>query len=204
MNKFSSLLGMCFCAQLILVGCANQPVPSEKESGALEESVAQVAKEEPTGIEADFYRGTALMQQKEWGKAEEVFLALEQTHHHLSGVYTNLAIIRWHTDGPLSAEEYIRLAVSKNERNSDAWLLTGMVAREKGLFGEAEAAYKQALSINPEKAEAHLNLAIVSDIYLAKFDQALMHYKRFAALQPEHKKAKHWIVDLERRMIAKQ
>ncbi len=53
-------------------------------------------------------------------------------------------------------------------------------------------------------ADAHLNLAILYDIYLQFFYDAHDHYQRYLELAPEDetaKKVKLWLQDLQQRML---
>lgn len=77
----------------------------------------------------------------------------------------------------------------------------GIELRRQGKFQEALAAYRQALMLQPDYALAHLNLAILLDLYLAQPEEALSHYRRFQELSPTpDEQVAAWITELERRL----
>ena len=50
-------------------------------------------------------------------------------------------------------------------------------------------------------ANAHLNIAVLFDIYLYDLDQAMGHYKKYQSLTNNSDKlVAKWVVDLERRI----
>ncbi len=63
--------------------------------------------------------------------------------------------------------------------------LSGAIADAIGLRDAAIAAYLQALSIKPDYADAHYNLATVYEA-VGELEQALGFYGRAAALRPDH------------------
>lgn len=81
-----------------------------------------------------------------------------------------------------------------------AYNLIALCQRELGQFAEAEATYRKALTGAPDADKLHLNLGILYDLYLAKPEAALEHYRRYQVLQktPDTKVA-GWIAVLERR-----
>lgn len=60
--------------------------------------------------------------------------------------------------------------------------------------------YNRALKLTPYDAEAHYNLAILYDVYLGKYPNALQHYKRCLQINPKYKKRQ----EIENRLISLQ
>jgi len=66
---------------------------------------------------------------------------------------------------------------------------------------QAKQHYLQALEINAEYANAHLNLGILLDIYLQQWNDALAHYQKYQELtDAKDDTVEKWIVDLQRRI----
>ncbi|MCB1646884.1 MAG: tetratricopeptide repeat protein [Pseudomonadales bacterium] len=86
----------------------------------------------------------------------------------------------------------------------DALVLQGLLHRTQGDFIAAEVAYQQSLELSPGNIHAHRNLAILYDLYLGQFDNALTHYETCEALAPgQYPELSIWIADLRQR-IAQQ
>ncbi len=64
-------------------------------------------------------------------------------------------------------------------------VLEGIAHRRAGRFAEARAAYGAALSLDPLFAPAHLDLAVLLDLYLGEPVEALAHYQRYLELAAE-------------------
>ncbi len=78
-----------------------------------------------------------------------------------------------------------------------------MSYRHKGQFAKAREAYESALALDPAYADAHLNLGVLLDLYLAEPTLALVHYERYLALAPGGDAAVgKWVADLKTRKPA--
>jgi len=79
----------------------------------------------------------------------------------------------------------------------------GIVQREAGRFDQAQEAYEQALVLDPQHANAHMNLAILNDLYLGKAAVALTHYQRCIELTPaDATQINKWVAELKTRKPA--
>jgi Tfp pilus assembly protein PilF len=79
----------------------------------------------------------------------------------------------------------------------------GIWLRQQARFQEAEVMYRQALDRDANRADTHLNIAILYDLYMGKLPQALEHYQRYLALTDDEKSPVHgWVAELQRRMKA--
>jgi tetratricopeptide (TPR) repeat protein len=63
--------------------------------------------------------------------------------------------------------------------------LAGIAHRRAGRFAEAREAYGAALALDPLYAPAHLNLAVLLDLYLGEAPEAMAHYRQYLALAAE-------------------
>ena len=79
-----------------------------------------------------------------------------------------------------------------------------MVLRRQGKFVEAESAYLKAVTASPDYALAHYNLGVLNELYLQRLDVALQHFERYQRIEGEDEQVTRWIVDLKRRLNAKQ
>jgi tetratricopeptide (TPR) repeat protein len=72
--------------------------------------------------------------------------------------------------------------------------------RHQGRFAKARDAYERALALDPDRADVHLNLGVLLDLYLGDNAAALAHYERYQALAPGGDAAVgKWIADLKAR-----
>lgn len=141
------------------------------------------------------------MQAQQWAAAETDLLWIIQNYPQFSGPFLALAMVYQETEKSAEAEQAFRQALATNPSNIGAYNQFGIFLREAGRFQEAEEVYRQALAVWPDSADTHLNLGILYDLYMGRLPEALEHYRRFQALQPEpDRRVEGWIVDTERRL----
>lgn len=185
---------LVIAALLALGGCQSLSVPGFGGSDA-------APKEIPAATRAQFEAALAAQRAGNWGEAESQYAQLLERNPHLSGPALNLALIYAQTQRPQQAEEYFQRALKINPDNAMADDQYGVWLRAQGRLKEAETMYLQAIARNADYADAHLNLAILYDIYLGRLPEALEHYQRYAALKgDEQGPVQGWITDLQRRL----
>jgi Tfp pilus assembly protein PilF len=182
-----SVLALCS----LLTACGS--TSAAKESGA----PAQV----PAAAQAAFDSALVAQRAQQWPEAERQLQQLTEKYPYLSGPQLNLALLYAQTQRPQQAEDSFKHALRINPNNVSAANQYGIWLRSQARFSEAETAYQQALTRNPDSAETHLDLAILYDLYMGKLPQALEHYQRYLALVGDEKSpVQSWVADLQRRM----
>lgn len=151
-----------------------------------------------------FATATAAMKTQQWSEAETRFKQLVQAQPNLSGAYLNLALIYAQTNRPAEAETQFKKTLEVNPDNWAARDQYGIWLRTQGRFKEAESIYLQTLQRQPERADTHLNLGILYDLYVGNSAQALEHYQQYLSLKGDSAdtdvgRVKNWVADLQRR-----
>ncbi|HTP39341.1 MAG TPA: tetratricopeptide repeat protein [Steroidobacteraceae bacterium] len=100
------------------------------------------------------------------------------------------------------AELSLRAETAKNDtgaRGAATWNELGLTLRAAGKFKEARDAYQQAITLQPDYAPAHRNLAVLLDLYLNDPVMALSEFERYKELTSEDKPVSNWIAELRQR-----
>ncbi len=154
----------------------------------------------PPAVSDAYDRALDMMRQAQYPQALQEFENLAAHNPYYSGPWVNQGLIFIQQKRYDDAEKALRRAIAINDANPYAWNALGSTLRHLGHFDEARHAYERALSLDPDYARAHFNLAILGELYLQDLPLALTHYMRYQALQTEPDPAvAHWIVDLKRR-----
>ena len=141
------------------------------------------------------------------GKTEKAIILLEkvtQTNPDFSVAYTDLGLQYLRKDNLQAADRAFEKSISLNSSDFVAYNHRGVILRKQGDFAGAKDMYQTAIDQNPDYANAHLNFAVLYDIYLYELDHAMQHYKKYQSLTSnDDKLVGKWIVDLDRRISAK-
>lgn len=187
--------GVLAGALVWLGGCQSVSLPG---FGAREEVAP---KEIPAAAQAQFDAALAAQRAQQWPEAERQYAQLLEKYPYFSGPALNLALICAQTRRPQLAEEYFKRALQINPGNAAAGDQYGVWLRTQGRLADAEAMYLQTLDRSATYADAHLNLAILYDVYLGRLPQALEHYQRYLELRGDQTgPVPGWVADLQRRM----
>ena len=134
-------------------------------------------------------------------EAEQALLALTRRAPELSGPHANLGVVYQRGGQTKAAIEALNRAIVLNPRRAVYYNELGIINRKEGKFDDARRAYVKALDTDPDYALAHLNIAILYDLYLQEPKQALPHYQRYQQLLPaEDSVVTKWIIELQRRI----
>jgi Flp pilus assembly protein TadD len=151
-------------------------------------------------VEQQFAYGIEAMTAEDYVQAIEIFNKVAHKEPRASGPWVNIAIAYRKLDQIDKADEAIETAVKLNPKNPYALNQAGIIKREKGAFEEAQNLYKSALAEYPNYSNAHLNLAILCDLYLQKIVCAKSHYQAYQEIEKnDDKQVIAWMSDLSRR-----
>ncbi len=184
---------------LILSGCATGPMLTKSRMPA----VQQLHNVPPKALTL-FEQAAAAMAAGDTTDAELRFKEFVLWYPDYPGAYVNLAIISAQSGNDEAAQGFITHALNIDPDHPAALNQLGMVLRRQGKFVEAESAYLKAVTASPDYALAHYNLGVLNELYLQRLDVALQHFERYQRIEGEDKQVTKWIVDLKRRLNAKQ
>ena len=144
--------------------------------------------------------GLAQLESKKYDAAEKTFKQLSAQNENLVSPLLNLSLVYFRQNRLLEAESTLRKALNRNSMWPQTYNLLGVVLRQQGRFDDAKSAYTYALQLDDNYAAAHLNIAVLYDIYFLDLENAKRHYRKFAALQPdEEKQVNAWMIDMQQR-----
>jgi protein O-mannosyl-transferase len=135
---------------------------------------ASVLVHQPDNPRAHFQMGVKYDEQKDYEKALDYYeRAIRYYPNHnwhpdgksvaavksaISRVCYNLAVKLYKEQKLDASLAYCQRAVENNDRNAEAYVVTGNIYVQKGDFGKATEMYQAALKANPEQFEAKENL----------------------------------------------
>jgi Flp pilus assembly protein TadD len=133
-------------------------------------------------------------------EAERGFRALTQSNPELGGPHANLGLIYRQAGKLPEAVAELEKAVGANPRQPIYFNQLGIAYRQHGQFIQAREAYEKAIELDPTYGSAHLNLAILYDLYLWDGKRALELYDRYLVLSPGgDATVTKWVADLKNR-----
>jgi Tfp pilus assembly protein PilF len=117
----------------------------------------------------------------------------------ISGPWVNIGVAHKELGDVAKAKMAFEQALKINPNNPYALNELAILKREDGQFEQAEKLYMKALSTYPDYKNAHLNLAILCDVYLRKIDCALGHYQEYLNLSGgQDKQVIAWMSQLKK------
>lgn len=187
---------------MLLTACASAPgkISSSAKDGDASPVVVKKNYKISASVEQQFAYGIEAMATEDYLQAIDIFKKVAEKESRASGPWVNIAIAYRKLDQIDKADEAIETAVKLNPSNPYALNQAGIIKREKGQFEEAQNMYKSALAEYPNYANAHLNLAILCDLYLQKIVCAKSHYQAYQEIEKnDDKQVIAWMSDLSRR-----
>jgi tetratricopeptide (TPR) repeat protein len=214
MRSAEHLLALVVLA--ILGGCASTPEVVKKPVEAVQQAVSgaataaanavvAVVPEKPVDPEAQraFDNARAALRAGRTADAERGFRDVAARYPDLGGAHANLGLILRNAGKHDESVAALERAVKASPRQPVFFNQLGVSYRHKGQFAKAREAYESALALDPNYADAHLNLGVLLDLYLGDNTLALMHYERYLALSPAGDAAVgKWVADLKTRKPA--
>lgn len=132
---------------------------------------------------------TAILEMQKVAKMDE----------RISGPWVNIGVAHKELGDTAKARVAFEKALKINPNNPFALNQLAILNREDGKFEVAEKLYTKALSAYPDYKNAHLNLAILCDVYLRKIDCALGHYQEYLNLSGgQDKQVTAWMAQLKK------
>jgi tetratricopeptide (TPR) repeat protein len=200
----------------ILGGCASAPEVVKKPVEAVQQAVsgaataaanaaAAVVPEKPIDPEAQraFDSARSALRAGRTADAERGFRDVAARYPDLGGAHANLGLIMRNAGKHDESIAALERAVKASPRQPVFFNQLGVSYRHKGQFAKAREAYESALALDPNYADAHLNLGVLLDLYLGDNALALVHYERYLALSPAGDAAVgKWVADLKTRKPA--
>jgi tetratricopeptide (TPR) repeat protein len=167
-----------------------------KRNDYLEQKQVRLANV-PLYVIEKYKQALALMTNKEWLKAEQLFDQVLVSQPQLSGAYVNKALIAIQQKDLSRANKQLNKALAVNPLNPYAYEIKGRIARLNGHFEQAEHNYLKALDIWPEYPEAQVNLAILLELYRGRLLDAHKYYSAYLAMQADDQQVKRWRAGVE-------
>jgi tetratricopeptide (TPR) repeat protein len=133
---------------------------------------------------------------KQWQQAKSLLDEISKAQPQLSGAHYNKAIIAKAQHKNIIALAEVNKAIKANELNLYAHHLKGQLLRLKGDFAGAEQSYLTALSIWPNYADVHVNMAVLLELYRGRLLDAHQYYKSYLILVPDDQLTKRYLAGL--------
>lgn len=156
--------------------------------------------EVPLAAKLAFQSASKLLAKEQYREARKAFKAMTMDYPTLSGPWVKLGEIAAKRDNPQRAEAAYRKAIDVNPRNVNAYMALALYQRRQGDFDGARQSYIDALDLWKDFPGAHLNLAILYDLYLNRPELAQPHYEAYDFLTDGNDpKVGNWLVEVRRR-----
>ncbi len=197
MNRFNNI--SLFLIFLLLSACSSAVRQSDFDNDVVKNETKLVTITSKTQKTYDI--AIQYLKNNQVKKAQKLLLDLANDNPEISGIHLNLALIYYRLFQFELSRQSLNKVLRLSPKNSLAYNLSGTLYREAGKFDLAREAYLFALTLSPNYADAHLNIAILFDIYLVSLTDAKQHYLRYLELNKgDNTKVKLWLQDLELRI----
>lgn len=158
----------------------------------------------PSATKAHYQLALNEMKSENWPRATVLLNEIIEESPKLSAAYLNKALAQYYLKQFDSAMLTLQAAEKINAINPYIYNLQGVIAREQGNFIAAESHYEKALVLWPDYPEAHLNAAVLFELYRGEFIKAKAHYEAYLVLKPDDKQTKRWLAGLEIKLASRK
>lgn len=135
-------------------------------------------------------------------QAEKMLMNLTESDKTLSGPWVVLGDIASDRKDYAKAIECYGKAIVINKYNMNAYMRLALAQRLKGDFLRAQNTYAAALAVWPDSPEAHLNLAVLYDVYLNHPLRAQKHMEAHQFLTAgQNKEVAIWLNEIQKRTL---
>jgi Tfp pilus assembly protein PilF len=148
----------------------------------------------------DFQRAVAMLNEGDNVRAIELLEKVIQQSPGVTAPYIDLALAYERIGELEKAEANLKTALGLVPDHPLACNAYGLLCRKAGRFDEARTTYEKVLARFPDYYPVHRNLGILCDLYLNDSACAMEHFEIYSKANPEDKKVKIWIADLQNRM----
>jgi tetratricopeptide (TPR) repeat protein len=186
---------ICLCVVAILSGCQSVS-PIDK---GIKQSNSSETQNQPNQEQLlTFTTALSYMDKKNYVSAEKLLNQLNIEQPKFIGPWINMGLLNLLQKRPVAAQKYVDKAYELDPKLPQTLNLMGLLATHNRQVSKAESYYKQALEYDNQYSNAHYNLALLFDIYLQDYEQAIVHYKRYLALVKNNDtETLNWLEQLE-------
>ena len=206
--KFLVVLGVVVLAITALSSCASLSSPKKPKSAVKIETTNEKSTERLLAqpkfriskktITA-YNEALKHMRAKNYDTAIIEMQKVAKMDQRISGPWVNIGVAYQELGDSKRALLAFEKAITINPNNPYALNQLAILKRENGEFDEAEKLYMKALAAYPDYKNAHLNLAILCDVYLRKIGCALNHYQEYLDLSGgQDKQVIAWMSQLKK------
>ncbi|NVJ50203.1 MAG: tetratricopeptide repeat protein [Gammaproteobacteria bacterium] len=185
-----------------LTGCASKGGGTQVATEVTETQAgpAFLSESLPSGLQRLLTQARTAFENEQHEQAVTLLNQANSEYPDLPQADVNLAIVYMHQEQYDAANRALESALMRRANYAPALNLQGVLFRIDGQFAAARATYEQAINVEPNYANAYLNLAILADLYLQNYTLALSAFESYLALVKEDEKVTNWVIDLKRRM----
>ncbi|MBW0147523.1 tetratricopeptide repeat protein [Marinobacter arenosus] len=147
-----------------------------------------------------FRKADSLMADEQYREARKAFEAITRDYPDLSGPWVKLGELAEIGERMERAEKSYKKALEVNPENVNAYLALALFQRRSGDFEAARDTYIAALALWKDFPEAHLNLAILFDLYMNQPALAQPHFEAYDFLTSgDNPRVADWLIEIRRR-----
>jgi tetratricopeptide (TPR) repeat protein len=148
-----------------------------------------------------FAEAVRLLEAGDYPAARPILERLVTAEPALAAPAVNLGMLHARASRWPDAEVALAEGIRRDPGNAIALNELAAVQREDGRFRDAENTYRQALTVDPEHARTHKNIAVLLDLYLWRPAEALQHFEAYLAMTGgADRQVSGWIAELKRRV----